>query len=191
MTLEVLIVITVFVFAIWSGRQVYNARKHRDATNPKTEVAKSAHEEPLTEAEIRFLKNKINRKMAGVVLASLLWFCIYLVVTYFFFPVFFGTMGVYLFWILGVIIFVTAAYLIVRRVTQLKKDIRMGKKLVIVGTIARWEKYPYNEDDYLLFIEEYSFRVPPTIFKKYAVGDALEVHLFQPWQNTVLFEKKI
>ena len=189
--MEMLLFIGVGVLSAFVGRQAYKARKNRDSTNTKTEIVKSTREEPLSKTEITFLKNKMNRKMAAAIGAFLLIFCIYLVAANFFLPALFAELGEYLFWILSGAIFFAAVYLFGRQINKLRQDIRNGKKLVVVGNLSRWEKYQYNENDYVLFVDEIAFRVKSPIFEKYAKGAAIEVHLFEPWQNTILFEKKI
>lgn len=189
--LEMLLFIGAMVYFGFVGRQEYKARKNRDSANTKTEIVKSMREEPLSKTEITFLKKKMNRKMAAAIGSFLFIFCIYLVVTNFFLPVLFGQLGEYLFWILSGAIFFAAIYLFGKHIHKLRQDIRNGKKLVVVGNLLHWKHYQYNENDYVLYVDEIAFRVKPAVFEKYAKGDAIEVHLFEPWQNTLLFEKKI
>ena len=189
--IEVFLIIGVLVYAFFVGRQEYIARKKRDSENEKVEIATSKREELLTKTEITFLKKKMNRKMMAASGAFLFIFCIYLVAFNFLLPALLGEWGKYLFWILSGAIFCTAVYLFGKRIHKLRHDLRNGKKLVVIGNLSRWEHYPYNENDYVLYVDEIAFRVKPAIFEKFAKGDALEVHLFEPWQNTILFIKNI
>jgi len=190
-TLLTLMIIGVLIYAFFVGRQEYTSRKNRDSANEKVEIVKGTREEPLSNADITFLKKKMNRRMAAAMGAFLFIFCIYLVVTNFILPTLFGPLGEYLFWILSGAIFFAAVYLFGKHIQKLRQDIRSGKKLVVVGNVSRWEKYPYNDYEYVFYVDDIAFRVKSSIFEKYLKGDALEVHLFKPWQNTLLFEKKI
>jgi hypothetical protein len=189
--LQMLLFIGAMVYCGFVGRQEYKARKNRDSANTKTEIVKSMREEPLSKTEITFLKKKMNRKMAAAIGSFLFIFCIYLVVTNFFLPVLFGQLGEYLFWILSGAIFFAAIYLFGKHIHKLRQDIRNGKKLVVIGNLRHWESYNNNDTDYVMYIDEIGFRVKPATFEKYAKGDAMEVHLFQPWENTLLFEKRM
>jgi hypothetical protein len=189
--LEIFLFIGAMVYCGFVGRQAYNARRNRDSANTKTEIVKSTREEPLSNTDITFLKKKMNRTMAAAIGSFLFIFCIYLVVTNFFLPVLFGQLGEYLFWILSGAIFVAASYLFGKRIYKLRQDIGTGKKLVVVGNLLDWRPYQYNENDYVFYVDEIAFTVKRAVFEKYAKGDAIEVHLFEPWQNTLLFEKKI
>lgn len=189
--LEMLLFIGAMVYCSFVGRQEYKARKNRDSANTKTEIVKSMREEPLSKTEITFLKKKMNRKMAAAIGSFLFIFCIYLVVTNFFLPVLFGQLGEYLFWILSGAIFFAAIYLFGKHIHKLRQDIRNGKKLVVIGNLRHWESYNNNDTAYVMYIDEIGFRVKLATFEKYAKGDAMEVHLFQPWENTLLFEKRM
>jgi phosphatidylglycerophosphate synthase len=189
--IEVFLIFSVLVYAYFVGHQEYRARRKRDSENEKVEIATSKREEHLSKSEITFLKKKMNRKMMANMGAFLFIFSIYLVAFNFLLPALLGEWGKYLFWILSGVIFFTAVYFFGKRIHQLRQDLRNGKKLVVVGNLSRWENYPYNENDYVFYVDEIAFRVKPAIFEKFAKGDALEVHLFEPWQNAILFIKKI
>ncbi|MBL7852703.1 MAG: hypothetical protein JNN04_17495 [Cyclobacteriaceae bacterium] len=191
LALEVVMFMGAMGYALFLGRQEYQARVHRDATNKPTEVAKSTHHEPLSDKEIKYLRKRMWQKMAAVVFAFLLVFSIYLVTTHFFLPLLLGQPGIYLFWILSGSILVGAVYLFGKRLGKQQQDIRQGMKLVIVGNLSRWERYPYNENDYVIYVEEIPIRVKPGLFEMFAKGDALEVHVFEPWKNMLLHFHKI
>ncbi|MDZ4716799.1 MAG: hypothetical protein SH819_15140 [Cytophagales bacterium] len=185
----VFFVLGLFVFSALTGHQAYQARKNRDSTNKRTEIEEGTREVSLSEKEITFLKKKMWRKMATSIFAFLFIYSIYLTAANFFLPLLFGELGTYLFWILSGAIFFAAVYFFEKHIHKLRKDIRNGNKLVVVGNVTRWAHY--NENDYVLYVDQISFRVNPATFAKYAKGDAIEVHLFEPWQNLVLSDKRI
>lgn len=189
--LEGLLFIGACVYAALVGRQIFKRRKRLDAANVKVECVRSTRAEALSEVDVTLLKRQMTRKMAAAIFLFLFIFSIYLVVTNFILPVLFGSMGESLFYIQAGVIFFVAVYFFGKRIRRLRQEIHDGKKLVVVGNVSRWTHYPYNENDYVLYVDEIAFRVKPGVFDKYLIGDAIEAHLFEPWKNTLLFEKKI
>lgn len=189
--LEGLSLIGICVYAAFVGRQIFKRRKRLDAANVKVECVRSTRVEALSEVDVTFLKRQMTRKMAAAMFLFLFIFTIYLVVTNFMLPVLFGSMGESLFYIQAGVIFFVAVYFFGKRIRRLRQEILDGKKLVVIGNVSRWTHYLYNEDDYVLYVDEIAFRVKPAVFDKYLIGDAIEAHLFEPWKNTLLFERKI
>lgn len=69
--------------------------------------------------------------------------------------------------------------------------IRIGKKTVIRGIVTNKRIDGDETDTHFLEIDSVSVFVEKKIYNKYEVGDGIEIHIFKPHHNMLLYETKI
>jgi len=145
----------------------------------------------FTDADLKRLRKVRNGKLASIAIVFLVPFAIFQVFSHFFFPKFFPEAGGLLAWVLTVGIGGLGVVYFYKRFVKFNRQLREGKKTVVVGYVLAKEVYNSDSHEYLLHIEGYEVIVNWHLFEKYAKGDAIEVHLFEPWKNLLLFERKM
>lgn len=69
--------------------------------------------------------------------------------------------------------------------------IRTGKKTIIRGIVTNKRIDGDETDTHFLEIDSVSVFVEKRIYNKYEVGDGIEIHIFKPHHNMLLYEAKI
>lgn len=69
--------------------------------------------------------------------------------------------------------------------------IRTGKKTIIRGIVTHKRIDGDETDTHFLEIDSLSVYVEKKIYNKYEVGDGIEIHIFKPHHNMLLYEAKI
>jgi len=82
-------------------------------------------------------------------------------------------------------------WLFVRDIHILKYHIRNGKKTIVRGIVTNKRIEEDETDTYFLEIDSLSVYVKKKIYNKYEIGDGIEMHIFKPRHNMLLYEGKI
>jgi len=71
-------------------------------------------------------------------------------------------------------------------------DVKHGKKTIVRGIVTKKRLEPdESKDTYFLEIDTLSIMVERKVYFKYETGDGIEVHIFKPRHNFLLYEEKL
>lgn len=189
-----LVVIAFFVYRLVINRKIPTEQEQKgidrvvELQQSKTPLAYE-QQEPLTTDDLR--KLKYSRY--------------FLMLTFFSCALIFGGVGVflvgllefqsrvYLQWLIAILSVIGFAYLGSINVRKFDAHVKSGLKTVVRGIVTGKEvdTDEDREDYYYLKIDDLSVKVKKKIYRKYEIGDGIELHIFKPWYNTFLHEKKI
>ncbi|MBL7873975.1 MAG: hypothetical protein JNM78_20350 [Cyclobacteriaceae bacterium] len=98
-----------------------------------------------------------------------------------------------IFWqsIVLVVVMGGLSWLFFRDIQKLEYHIRTGKKTIVRGIITNKRIEGDETNTYFLEIDSLSVYVKKKIYDKYKVGDGIEIHIFKPRHNMLLYEAKI
>ncbi len=83
------------------------------------------------------------------------------------------------------------SWLFIRDVQRLSRHILTGKKTIVRGIVTNKRIDGDETDTHFLEIDSLSVYVEKKIYDKYDVGDGIEIHIFKPHHNMLLYETKI
>lgn len=82
-------------------------------------------------------------------------------------------------------------WLFFRDIQKLSHHILTGKKTIVRGIVTHKRIDGDETDTHFLEIDSLSVYVGKKIYDKYEVGDGIEIHVFKPHHNMLLYEAKI
>lgn len=82
-------------------------------------------------------------------------------------------------------------WLFIRDIQKLTYQIRTGRKTVVRGIVTNKRIESDETNTYFLEIDSLSVFVKRKVYNKYEIGDGIEIHIFKPRHNMLLYETRI
>jgi Ca2+/Na+ antiporter len=76
-------------------------------------------------------------------------------------------------------------------IQKLGHHMRTGKKTIVRGIVTNKRIESDETDTHFLEIDSLSVYVEKKVYNKYEIGDGIEIHIFKPRQNMLLYETRI